>query len=142
MSTSGMITLSRPDPNLAAHKLDELESMPRQEGEPVFAEPWQAQAFALAVELAKQGHVTWQDWAAMLADEIQSADSRGERDDGSRYYQHWLAALERVVTSKGLCDDKALRARKLAWEDAYRATPHGRPVELSEELAHPGVSST
>jgi nitrile hydratase accessory protein len=96
----------------------------------VFAEPWQAQAFALAVRLSEQGHFTWKEWAATLAGELKAAEDRGEPDDGSRYYQHWLAALERLVTSKGLADAAALVERKEAWAEAYRRTPHGKPVEL------------
>ena len=96
----------------------------------MFAEPWQAQAFALAVKLSEQGHFTWKEWAAALAHELQAAANRGEPDDGSRYYEHWLAALERLVTAKGLAEPTALVARKEAWTEAYRNTPHGRPVEL------------
>ena len=97
---------------------------------PVFAEAWQAHAFALALTLSAQGHFTWKEWAAALAHELKAAADRGEPDDGSRYYDHWLAALEKLVTSKGLTDTTALAARKHAWEDAYRHTPHGSPVEL------------
>ena len=97
----------------------------------MFAEPWQAQAFALAVRLSQEGHFTWKEWTAALSAEIRAAASRGESDDGSHYYHHWLAALERLVTEKGLCDPAALVARKEAWADAYRLTPHGKPVELS-----------
>jgi len=96
----------------------------------VFAEPWQAGAFALAVKLSEQGHFTWKEWADALADELNAAASRGEPDDGSRYYHHWLAALERLVEIKGLADSAALATRKEAWADAYRRTPHGKPVEL------------
>src|SRR5689334_3953650 len=91
----------------------------------VFAEPWQAQAFALAVKLSEQGHFTWKEWAAALADQLQAAAARGEPDDGSRYYEHWLAALERLVQEKGLLDSASLVERKEAWADAYRHTPHG-----------------
>jgi nitrile hydratase accessory protein len=100
------------------------------EGGPVFAEPWQAQAFALAVRLSAQGHFTWKEWADALAAELQAAANRGEPDDGSYYYHHWLAALERLVSNKGLTDPAALLQRKEAWADAYRHTPHGKPVEL------------
>ena len=62
--------------------------------------------------------------------ELKAAADRGEPDDGSRYYEHWLAALERLVTAKGLTDSPAFAARKEAWTEAYRNTPHGRPVEL------------
>ena len=114
-------------PELAA-----LPNLPRDAGGPVFAEPWQAQAFALAVRLSEQGHFTWKEWAAALAGELKAAANRGDPDDdGSHYYHHWLAALERLVASKGLTDPDAMLARKVAWADAYRHTPHGKPVELS-----------
>jgi nitrile hydratase accessory protein len=97
---------------------------------PVFAEPWEAQAFALAVTLSERGHFSWKEWAATLADELKAATNRGEIDDGSRYYHYWLAALEELVTRKGLADQAALEKCKEAWAEAYRHTPHGKPVEL------------
>ena len=117
-----------PTPN--AEALAALPRLPRDEGGAVFAEPWQAQAFAMAVRLSDEGHFTWKEWAAALAAELKAAADRGEPDDGTRYYEHWLAALERLVTEKNLTDRQALAARKEAWADAYRHTPHGKPVEL------------
>ena len=96
----------------------------------MFAEPWQAQAFALAVKLSERGYFTWKEWAAALAEELKAAADRGEPDDGSHYYEHWLTTLERLVTERGLSDRGDLAARKEAWADAYRRTPHGKPVEL------------
>jgi nitrile hydratase accessory protein len=116
--------LNTPDLNLLR--------LPRDQDGPVFAEPWQAQAFALAVRLSAQGHFTWKEWAAALADELKAAADRGEPDDGSHYYEHWLAALERLVTAKGLSSPAAMQQRKEAWADAYRRTPHGQPVELRD----------
>ena len=115
---------------MSAPDLKSLPSLPRDDEGPAFAEPWQAQAFGLAVRLSAEGHFTWKEWAAALAAELKAAVDRGEPDDGSRYYEHWLAALERLVTRKGLTDTAALAARKQAWADAYRHTPHGQPVLL------------
>jgi nitrile hydratase accessory protein len=123
-----------PDENAHSEHLAELPRLPRDEDGPVFAEPWQAQAFALAVKLSEQGHFTWKEWAAALASELKSAVDRGEPDDGKRYYEHWLAALEKLVMAKGLTDDAALKRRKEEWADAYRHTPHGKPVALKREL--------
>ena len=128
-SIFGTIILNQPDPAADPARLAVLPALPRAAG-PVFAEPWQAQAFALAVKLSEQGHFTWKEWAEALAGELKSAADRGEPDDGSRYYEHWLAALERLVMEKGLAGPSALLARKEAWADAYRRTPHGKPVEL------------
>ena len=122
--------MSQPNPITSTESLQALPSLPRDAGGPVFAEPWEAQAFALAVKLSEQGHFTWKEWASALAEELKAAANRGEPDDGSRYYHHWLAALERLVTAKGLSDPAAMLARKEAWADAYRHTPHGKPVEL------------
>jgi nitrile hydratase accessory protein len=121
-----MTTLNPLDSNWLAA----LPPIPHEIDGTVFAEPWEAQAFALAVKLSEQGHFTWSEWAATLADELKIAADRGEPDDGSRYYHYWLAALERLVTAKGLTDRAALAARKEAWMEAYEHTPHGEPVEL------------
>jgi nitrile hydratase accessory protein len=119
-----------PDLQPDRDRLASLPSLPRDEGGPVFAEPWQAQAFALAVRLSAQGYFTWKEWAAALADELKSAADRGKPDDGSRYYEYWLAALERLVTAKALSSPNEMLARKEAWAEAYRRTPHGNPVNL------------
>ena len=121
-----MSNSSSPD----AETLAALSTLPRDEEGPVFAEPWQAQAFALTLKLSQEGHFTWKEWTAALATELQTAANRGEPDDGSHYYEHWVAALERLVTIKGLTNALALQERKEAWADAYRHTPHGKPVEL------------
>ena len=88
-----------------------LLRVPRDREGPAFAEPWQAQAFALAVRLSEEGHFTWKEWAAALAGELKAAADRGEPDDGSRYYEHWLSALERLVTVKGLSNPAAMLER-------------------------------
>lgn len=108
----------------------ESQNLPRDDDGVVFREPWEAQAFALAVRLSAQGHFTWTEWAESLAAELAAAAERGEADDGSEYYYHWVAALEKLVTSKGLAGEPELYERKEAWADAYRHTPHGKPVQL------------
>lgn len=122
-----MTTLNTPDD---PGRYPELLNLPRGEQGPVFAEPWQAQAFALAVRLSAQGHFTWKEWAGALAAELAAAVERDEADDGTEYYYHWVAALEKLVASKGLAGQPELYERKEAWADAYRHTPHGKPVQL------------
>ncbi len=119
-----------PSTQVSPERLEALPPLPRDDDGPVFDEPWQAQAFALAVKLSEQGHFSWKTWARTLADELAAAAARGEPDDGSRYYHHWVSALERLVLERGLSDSSALDERKEAWADAYRHTPHGQPVEL------------
>ncbi len=137
MSQSKVPALSKsPTPPAGSPGSLALAQQPQEGGEPVFAEPWQAQAFAMAIKLSEQGYFTWVEWAAALAEEIEADDARAARehrptDNGSRYYEHWLAALEKLVTAKRLAAPAELHARKDEWADAYRATPHGKPVELA-----------
>jgi nitrile hydratase accessory protein len=105
---------------------EDLPGLPRDEAGPVFAEPWQAQAFALALQLHAEGAFTWTEWAKALSRELTSDPA----DDGSRYYHHWVAALEGLSAARALAAPAELATRRAAWADAYRRTPHGRPVEL------------
>jgi len=114
------------------------ERLPRDEEGPVFADAWQAEAFALTVRLYEAGCFTWPEWAAALAGVLREVRNRGEVDDGSRYYEHWLAALERLVTAKKLLSASDLEQRKAAWTRAYLSTPHGHPVELRAGLGTAG----
>ena len=113
--------------------LDGTAPLPRDRDGPVFAEPWQAQAFAMAVALRDRGVFTWDEWAAALGAEITRAQAAGDPDDGSRYYDHWLAALEHLVVAKGAADSDTLQHRKAAWDRAARATPHGAPILLEND---------
>jgi len=100
------------------------------DGEPVFAEPWHAKAFAMTLTLYERGAFSWPEWAATLAAEITRAQAAGDPDDGSTYYWHWLAAIERLTVDKGLTTTGALDDRRAAWSRAAHATPHGRPIVL------------
>ena len=131
--------MSPPDVPDAAERFAASPLLPRDEAGPVFEDPWQAQAFALAVQLSAAGHFTWTEWTTALGAQLQAAADRGVPDDGSRYFEHWLAALEQLVTAKQLTDLTALRERKDAWADAYRHTPHGHPVELGALGRSPGL---
>ena len=97
---------------------------------PVFAQAWEAQAFAMALALHERGVFTWGEWAAMLAAEIKAAQAAGDPDLGDTYYQHWLKALERLVVEKGVASTALLHETVHAWEEAARATPHGQPIVL------------
>jgi nitrile hydratase accessory protein len=114
----------------------DLPALPRDDaGAPVFQAPWEAQAFAMAVRLHEAGHFTWPEWAERLAGEIKRAQMAGDPDRGDTYYRHWLAALEGLVADKGLVGVDELRRRKLEWDAAARATPHGKPIELHRSRA-------
>jgi nitrile hydratase accessory protein len=94
---------------------------------PAFREPWEAQAFALAVSLHHKGVFTSAEWAAALGREIAQAAGT---DSGEEYYLHWLTALETLVVAKGAADARLLQATRQAWDRAARATPHGQPIVL------------
>ena len=114
--------------------IDALPGVPRDRSWPVFAEPWQAQVFALTVQLSQAGYFRWREWADTLDILLREAVALDPRDDGSRYYEHWLIALERLCLAKGLTDSEALDMRTAAWVDDYRRAPDGRPVELAGGL--------
>jgi len=108
----------------------EVRSIPRNAEGPVFREPWEAEAFALALSLHERGLFTWKEWALTLGEEIKKAQGLGDPDTGDTYYHHWLATLERIVAAKGLADARLLARTKQAWERACERTPHGVPIEL------------
>ena len=112
-----------------------VPGLPRDADGPVFDEPWQAQAFAMALKLHERGLFTWKEWAATLSEEIERAQGAGDPDTGATYYHHWLAALEKLVIIKGVETAGALSERKDAWDRAARATPHGRPILLQNDPA-------
>ena len=105
-------------------------AFPADERGPVFREPWEAQAFAMALALHQRGLFTWTEWAATLADEIKRAQVAGDPDTGETYYRHWLAALERLVAEKGVASRDTLARYRDAWDRAADRTPHGTPIEL------------
>lgn len=107
-----------------------VTSIPQNSDGPVFREPWEAQAFALALSLNERGLFTWKEWAATLGEEIKKAQAAGDPDRGDTYYHHWLATLERLVAEKGLTDTETLARTRDAWDRACERTPHGTPIEL------------
>ena len=114
-----------------------LPALPRDESGPVFKAPWEAQAFAITVSLHARGVFTWREWADALAAELAAATERGAPDDGTRYYEHWLAALEKLVAGKKLIPGQELERRVDEWDAAARVTPHGKPIELPTRQGSP-----
>ena len=92
--------------------------------EPVFAEPWQASAFAMTVALNERGAFTWSEWAEMLGAELKSGDD---------YYDCWLRALEKLLIGKGAASPLEIGNAAEAWRRAARATPHGQPILLEND---------
>jgi nitrile hydratase accessory protein len=119
--------LSRPD-LIAA--LAPVAPLPCDAAGPVFAEPWQAQAFAMVIALHERGVFTWEEWAAALSHEVAE---HGMADDGSRYYEFWLEALEHIAIAKGVSSHDGIDALAAAWARAAEATPHGTPITLAND---------
>ncbi len=121
------------DPAATRHAIESVPSIPCDAEGPVFREPWEAQAFAMALHLYDRGLFQWPEWAAMLADEIKKAQAAGDPDTGETYYYHWLATLERMVAEKGVTDAGTLKRYHDAWDHAADRTPHGTPIVLKPE---------
>ena len=98
--------------------------------DPVFAEPWQAEAFALVVALHERGLFSWAEWAQMLSGEVKHPSAAA---DGSDYYEHWLRALEKLLAAKGVAGAAEVDDLAAAWERAAHATPHGKPILLDND---------
>jgi nitrile hydratase accessory protein len=120
----------------ALRATEEVPSIPRDAEGPVFREPWEAQAFAMTLALYDKGLFTWPEWAETLAVEIRRAQAAGDPDTGETYYLHWLAALERLIAAKGVTSTDTLSRVKHAWEHACERTPHGKPIELTQDDFH------
>jgi nitrile hydratase accessory protein len=121
------------DPAAARRAAEAVPDIPHDAEGPVFREPWEAQAFAMALALHARGLFTWPEWAATLAEEIKRAQAAGDPDTGEAYYRHWLNALERMVAAKGVADAHTLARYRDAWDHAANRTPHGAPIALKPE---------
>ena len=113
--------------------LSRLEGLPVHGHSPVFREPWEAQAFGLALALHERGLFTWDEWALALAAQIRAAQALGDPDLGDTYYRHWLAAIEALVSAKGASSPEELGRYQRAWDHAADRVAHGRPIELCKE---------
>jgi nitrile hydratase accessory protein len=121
------------DPLAARRAINAVPDIPRNSEGPVFGAPWEAQAFAMALTLHERGMFTWSEWAAILGDEIRRAQRNGDPDTGETYYRHWVAALERIISEKGVADAVGLARTRDAWGRAADRTPHGVAIELRPE---------
>lgn len=124
--------MSRPETDLAA-ALAADTPIPRDAEGPVFAEPWQAQTFALTVALLNRGVFSADEWAQALGAEIREAVASGGCRDGSDYYERWCEALERLLIAKGLASHDGVDALADSWARAAEATPHGKPILLGND---------
>lgn len=110
--------------------LPNMPPLPQDEDGPVFHAPWEAQAFALTLDLYNKAHFTWPEWVEFLSAEIDAAKKRDEKDLGDTYYWYWLAALEKIVAAKGLASHEELAVRQAEWQVADRERGFGEPPML------------
>ena len=132
LSTLGSRILKKPDVSQSPKSLHDLLAG-RSESDAVFAEPWQAQVFSLAVSLSDAGYFTWPEWVARFACEPE--------EGGKAYFERWLAALEGMVNERRLVEVDELTSRQEAWRRAALATPHGRPIDVETYLIRDHVAS-
>ena len=107
-----------------------LKGLPVKDDSPVFREPWEAQAFGMALALYERGLFTWDEWAQALSTQILAAQAQGDPDLGNTYYRHWLAAIEVLVSVKGVSSPEELGRYQQAWHHAADRVAHGQPIEL------------
>ena len=112
--------------------LADLPHLPRDADGPVFGEPWQAQAFAMALALHERGLYTWPEWTTALTAQIEAARAAGDPDLGDTYYRHWVSALETLVAAKRAGSAAELARLRAAWDHAAERTPHGQPIVLRD----------
>ncbi|WP_432343445.1 nitrile hydratase accessory protein [Shinella yambaruensis] len=101
------------------------------EGDPVFAEPWQAQAFAMTVRLHERGVFTWGEWAEALSREVHRP---GRAADGADYFDCWVAALSSLLAVRGVASEAEQAALSDRWARAAEATSHGKPIRLENAM--------
>lgn len=117
-------------PGKTSH-IDKLPGLVSDGDGPVFAQPWEAQLFAMVLELSRQGVFSWAEWTERLGVEIAAVRDRGEADSGTTYYRHWLVTLEQLLSEKGVVQHSDVQSRATQWREAYLNTPHGQPIDLS-----------
>ena len=110
-----------------------LKPLAAVDGEPAFAEAWQAEVLAIADTLVQRGLFTAGDWSNALGAALEKAAVDGEADNQENYYKCALAALESLVAEHSEIDFAAMAGKRADWERAYLSTPHGQPVKLDSE---------
>jgi nitrile hydratase accessory protein len=120
-------------------EIGEAERLLAETGGPGFAEPWQAQAFACAIQLSRRGVFSWAEWVETFSAEIKANPAQPDETSNAAYYRQWLAALEAILARKGALSGGEIDMRQEEWRRAYLNTPHGEPVELAHARTPPAV---
>lgn len=99
--------------------------------EPVFAEPWHAQVFAVTVALNEAGRFEWANWVERFSQTLNRHGLNCDLDGGDDYFHAWLETLEQLLHEQGAAVPGEVSRYRSAWEEAYLTTPHGQPVRLT-----------
>jgi nitrile hydratase accessory protein len=111
--------------------------------EAVFAEPWEARAFALAVTLSGGERFAWDDFRDLLIAEIAAGDAAATNAAPARlpddtaaapYYERWLAALEKILCAKAMLNAEEIdrRAAAIAASPPAPTKAQGRgPIKIA-----------
>ena len=110
--------------------LKQLDHNSREEIHEPFDEPWHAEVFAVTVHLSDQNLFSWAEWTDAIGEKISTVKLRRSIDGSDDYYNLWLQALIELISTKGITDSEAISDLQKRWADAYRNTPHGKPVKL------------
>lgn len=124
---------------MSAPVLTDMVQLPRDDAGPVFDRPWQAQAFALTVELYKSDLFTWPEWVEVFSEEIKAFPILPGESVNDAYYRQWMSALEKMVASRKLVEETDLLARTQEWRQAYLNTPMASRSCSSTQAALPGM---
>ena len=94
---------------------------PRENGELVFAAPWESRLFGMTLALCEAGQLDWEAFRLLLIQEISRWEAAGHPPEEWSYYARWAAALEQLLAVRGLCGDRELGERTAT----LAARPHG-----------------
>lgn len=114
-----------------------IAALPLDEPNRSFDHPWQAQAFAMIVEMHKGGMFTWPEWVELFSTVIKANPALKGESSNDTYYRQWMIALEKMVGKVADLGKDTVDERVSEWRQAYLNTPHGQPIVLSNATCPP-----
>ena len=110
--------------------MNQLDHFSREATHKPFDEPWHAELFAVTVHLSERNLFSWAEWTDAIGEQISKVKLIRPIDGSNDYYNVWLHALIELISTKGITDAEAITNVRDRWADAYRSTPHGKPVKI------------
>ena len=99
----------------------------------IFSEPWQAELFAITLNLHEKGLFNWNSWTKKLGSSLKR-DNNNSTDNLEYYFLSWLSALEETLLEMKITELTKIASIEKAWKDAISKTPHGKKVEISDKV--------